>query len=93
MLIDLVKYPIITEKSSGLIENNQYTVYIDVRLTKKQIKILIENVFNVKVKSVNTHRIPTKKKRIGFIEGHRKAFKKAIITLKSNQSILLFPEN
>nr|AYD72455.1 50S ribosomal protein L23 [Batophora oerstedii] len=69
MLIDLVKYPILTEKTTGLIEKNQYTFFVDMRLTKKHIKILIENLFNVQVLSVNTHRIPRKKKRIGFLEG------------------------
>ena len=88
MLIDLVKYPVVTEKSSGLIEkNNQYTILVDVRLTKKHIKMLFENLFNVQVIAVNTHRMPRKKKRLGFVEGNKKKYKKAIVTVKSGQLI------
>nr|AYD72411.1 50S ribosomal protein L23 [Acetabularia peniculus] len=94
MLIDLVKYPVVTEKSNGLIEkNNQYTILIDVRLTKKHIKMLFENLFNVQVIAVNTHRIPRKKKRIGFVEGNQKIYKKAIVTVKSDQLIFNFYES
>nr|AYD72530.1 50S ribosomal protein L23 [Halicoryne sp. HV04044] len=91
MLIDLLKYPVLTEKSNGLIEkNNQYTIIVDVRLTKKHIKMLFENLFNVQVISVNTHRIPRKKKRLGFVEGKHKLLKKAIVTVKENQLIYTF---
>ncbi len=62
MMIDLVKYPVLTEKSVRLIENNQYTFDVEPKLNKVQIKQLIEDLFEVKVISVNTHRPPRKKK-------------------------------
>lgn len=83
MLIDLVKNVVLTEKSVRLIENNQYTFDVDVKLTKPQIRKLIEDFFNVKVSAINTHRLPrtskTKNKRV-------------IVTVKPGYSISLFPE-
>lgn len=85
MIIDLVKYPVIrTEKATRLIENNQFTFDVDVRLTKTQIKKLIEEFFTVKVLAVNTHRPPRKTKRLGS----RSNFKRVIITIDSNSSLL-----
>lgn len=92
-MIDLVKYPVLTEKSARLIENNQYTFDVDLRLNKLQIKKLIEELFQVTVIAVNTHRPPRKKKRLGVSQGFKTSYKRAIITIKPGQSIMLFPEN
>jgi large subunit ribosomal protein L23 len=93
MMIDLIKYPVLTEKSVRLIENNQYTFDVDLRLYKPQIKKLIEDLFHVKVIAVNTHRPPRRKKRLGLSQGIKARYKRVIITLKSGDSITLFPEN
>lgn len=90
MMIDLVKYFVLTEKSVRLIENDQYTLDVDVRLTKPQIKKLIEELFQVKVLGVNTHRPPRKKKRFGSSQGSKAYFKRVIVTIKSGQSIPIF---
>lgn len=50
MMIDLVKYPVLTEKSVRLIENNQYTFDVEPKLNKIQIKKLIKALFQVKHK-------------------------------------------
>ncbi len=82
---DLVKYPVIrTEKATRLIENNQFTFDVDVRLTKPQIKKIIEDFFNVKVLALNTHRPPRKFKRLGSSP----SFKRVILTVDSNTSLL-----
>lgn len=60
MMIDVVKYPILTEKSVRLMDANQYTFDMDSRLTKTQIKEVIKEAFNVSVVAVNTHRPPRK---------------------------------
>ena len=86
MMIELVKCPIVTEKSVQLLERNQYTFDVDLKLTKPQIKQLIEELFQVEVLAVNTHRPPRKKRGRGF----KTACKRAIITIKSGQSIPLF---
>ena len=93
MIINLIKYPVLTEKSVRLIENNQYTFDVEPKLNKRQIKTLIENLFQVKVISVNTHKPPRKKKRLGASQGYKNRYKRVIITLKSDESITLLPES
>jgi large subunit ribosomal protein L23 len=90
-MIDLVKYPVLTEKSVRLIENNQYVFDVDLRLTKPQIKKLIQELFQVNVISVNTHCPPRKKRRLGAYLGSKPRYKRAIITLKAGESIQLLP--
>lgn len=87
-LIDLVKAPVITEKTYlSVIKNSQYTFDVDKRLTKTQIKKLFENLFTVDVIAVNTHIPPRARLRVGMAQGYRPSFKRAIITLKEGQSI------
>lgn len=87
-MIDLVKYPVITEKSyRALYQNSQYTFDIDKRLTKTQIKKLFLSLFNVNVIAVNTHIPPRKQIRVGMAQGFRPTYKRAIITLQKGQSI------
>jgi large subunit ribosomal protein L23 len=90
MMIDLVKYPVLrTEKCGRLIENDQYTFDVDPRLTKLQIKKLIEEFFQVKVVGVNTHRPPRRKKRLGLSVGYKSSYKRVIITVKTGDSLVL----
>ncbi len=87
-VIDLVKYPVITEKTYlNLYKNRQYTFDVDKRLTKTQIKKLFTNLFKVDIISVNTHIPPRHKIRVGMKQGFRPTYKRAIITLKEGQSI------
>lgn len=92
-LIDLIKYPIITDKATKLLELNQYTFATSINANKTQIKSAIEYLFNVKVVAVNTHRPPVKYRRIGKFSGNRPLYKRAILTLAPNNSINLFSEN
>jgi|EP00884_Botryococcus_braunii_P001578 large subunit ribosomal protein L23 len=91
-MIQMLRYPVLTEKSIRFIESDQYTFDIDVKMTKPQIKSLIETVFNVKVNSVNTHIPPRKSRRVGLTRGSKPLCKRVIITLKPGQSLKLFPE-
>ena len=85
MMLDLVKYPLIrTEKATRLIENNQFSFDVDVRLTKPQIRKFVEEFFNVKVLAVNTHRPPRQIKRLSSKVG----YKRVIITVESNVTLL-----
>jgi large subunit ribosomal protein L23 len=87
-MIDLVKYPVITEKTYlSLYKNRQYTFDIDKRLTKIQIKKLFSTLFKVDVVAVNTHIPPRKKIRVGMAQGFKPTYKRAIITLKEGDSI------
>jgi large subunit ribosomal protein L23 len=92
-LIDLIKYPIITDKATKLLELNQYTFAINPQSNKSEIKIAIEYLFKVKVISVNTSNIPDKHRKLGKFIGKKSHYKKAIVTLASGNSINLFSEN
>ena len=91
-LIDLIKYPIITDKATRLLESNQYSFATDSKADKTEIKLAIEYIFQVKVTSVNTYNTPKKTRRIGRFIGNKANYKRAIVTLASGDSINLFSE-
>lgn len=89
-LIDCIKYPIITEKSTAALEQNQYTFIVDKKLNKTEIKRAIEFLFNVKVEKINTQNQPLKSKRVGAKQGFKPQYKKAIIRISKENRIDLF---
>lgn len=91
--VQIVKYPIITDKATRLLENNQYSFVVDRYSDKIEIKEAIENLFDVKVVKINTCRLPRKKKRVGRYIGWKPQYKKAIVTLSEGDVINLFTEN
>lgn len=91
--IQIVKYPIITDKATRLLENNQYSFVVDRYSDKIEIKEAIENLFNVKVIKINTCRLPRKKKRVGRYIGWKPQYKKAIVTLSEGDVINLFTDS
>jgi large subunit ribosomal protein L23 len=87
---DVIKAPIITEKTASLVQNaNTYTFSVDTKANKTQIKQAIEGIFNVKVENVNTVTVHPKKKRVGRYTGKTNKVKKAIVKLKEGSSIEL----
>ena len=92
MMIELLKHPIFTEKSVRLIADNQYTFDVDIKLTKPEIKKVIKEIFKVDIVSVNTHRPPRKKRRLGITTGFKSSKKRVIITLKKGQSLPLLTD-
>jgi large subunit ribosomal protein L23 len=91
-LMDLVRRPIVTEKATLLLENNQYTFEVAPKATKPEIKAAIETLFDVKVVGISTINPPRKKRRVGKSVGYRALYKRAVVTLASGDSITLFPE-
>ena len=91
--VQIIKYPIITDKATRLLENNQYSFIVDRYSNKLNIKAAIEYLFNVKVIKVNTCSLPRKKKRVGKYMGWKPQYKKAIVTLSVGDVINLFTEN
>lgn len=91
-LADLVRRPIVTEKATLLLENNQYTFEVDPRAKKPEIRAAIEALFEVKVVNVSTQNPPRKARRVGKFAGHRPHYKRAVVTLAIGDSITLFPE-
>ena len=92
MNINLIKYPIITEKTAQLMEQNQYSFAVDKKAVRFSIKYAIEDLFNVKVLSVNTLTQKRKKRRVGKFIGVKSQYKRAIVTVASGNSIDLFKE-
>lgn len=90
---DIVKYPIITDKATRLLENNQYSFIVNPKSTKPTIKKAIEYLFDVEVIKINTCHLPKKKKRVGKYIGWKSHYKKAIVTLSEGNTISLFAEN
>ena len=89
----IVKYPIITDKATRLLENNQYSFVVDRYSDKITIKAAIEYLFKVKVVKINTCRLPRKKKRVGKDLGWKPKYKKAIVTLSEGDVINLFTDS
>jgi large subunit ribosomal protein L23 len=89
----IVKHPIITDKATRLLENNQYSFIVDRSSNKIAIKAAIEGLFNVKVIKINTARLPRKKKRVGKYVGWKPQYKKAIVTLSEGDVINLFTDS
>lgn len=79
---DIIKRPVITERSSEQMAQDKYTFDVDTRANKTQIKIAIEDIFNVKVDKVNVINYKAKKKRVGRYNGYTNKRRKAIVTLK-----------
>lgn len=86
---DIIKGPIMTEKSSDLAKQNVITFSVDTKANKTQIKQAIEKIFNVKVESVNTVNVRPRKRRVGKYTGYTSKVKKAIVKLKDGSSIEL----
>ncbi len=91
-LADIIRRPIVTEKATILMEENKYTFEVAPQASKPQIRAAIEQLFDVKVVKVHTINPPRKKRRVGRFMGHKPRYKKAIVTLASDDSITLFPE-
>ena len=93
-LIDLIKYPIITDKATKLLEINQYTFAVDSKSNKLEIKRAVELFYGVQVEEVNTMVMPSKLKakytKAGFIVGRKPAKKKALVTVAAGESIDLY---
>jgi large subunit ribosomal protein L23 len=91
---NIIKFPIVTEKSDRLSEQNQYTFAVTPKATKKKIKVILENVYNIKINSVNTALRPPKKRRGQFKgqqnTGSRATLKKAIVKVAEGSSLSFY---
>ena len=82
--------PVISEKSYGLLDQNKYTFLVHPEANKTQIKMAVEQIFDVKVTSVNTINRKGKRKRTRFGYGKRPDTKRAIVSLKDGDRIDIF---
>jgi len=85
---DVIRRPVVTEKSSGHQEaRNQFTFEVANTANKVEVRKAVESLFSVKVESVNVVTMPPKRRRVFGRPGHVPAWKKAIVTLKAGDSI------
>ncbi|TJY38866.1 50S ribosomal protein L23 [Cohnella pontilimi] len=89
---DVIKRPVITERTSEFIDQLKYVFEVDLKANKTEIKQAVEQIFKVKVASVNTMRVPAKPKRYGRYNGYTSEWKKAIVQLEEGSKPLEFFE-
>lgn len=91
-ILDLIKYPILTEKTIRLLEQNQYSFAVALSADKNSIKTAVEQLFDVKVLAVNTATQPVKKRRVGRFIGKKAQVKRAVVKLAPENSITFFEQ-
>ena len=87
---DIIKKPVLTEKSYDAMADKKYTFKVAPGANKIMIKKAVEEIFKVKVKSVNTISMKSKPKRLGVHMGTTSAWKKAIVTLTADSKTIEF---
>ena len=88
---DIIVKPVITERSMDMARDKKYVFRVLKDASKTEIKYAVEEVFKVKVKDVNTIKMPGKKKRLGSRkQGMTSAWKKAIVTLTPESGTIAF---
>jgi large subunit ribosomal protein L23 len=86
-----LKTPQVTEKATGLVDQNQYVFKVWPRANKVEIKKAIEGLYGVDVMSMKIIKVPRKRRRLGRISGWRRGYKKAIVRIKEGQKIEVLP--
>jgi large subunit ribosomal protein L23 len=86
----VVRQPIISEKSYALIAENKYTFRVHPEAHKTQIRAAVEEIFKVHVVDVRTMRLKPKPKRRGYTVGRTRSWKKAVVELAPGERIELF---
>ncbi|WCK56697.1 50S ribosomal protein L23 [Aneurinibacillus sp. Ricciae_BoGa-3] len=89
---DVIKRPVITERTADMMSSNKYVFEVDLRANKTEIKDAVQRIFDVKVVNVNTMRVKGKPKRVGKYSGYRSDWKKAIVQLSEDSKALEFFE-
>ena len=85
--LEIIKAPLVTEKSRMEQENGKYTFLVSPKATKTEIKDAIEKIFKVKVVEISTLNVKPKKKRVGRYTGLTNRSKKAIVKLAEGMTI------
>jgi large subunit ribosomal protein L23 len=82
--------PVVSEKSYELIEQRKYSFRVHPDAHKTQVRQAVEELFDVRVQAVNIVKVQPKPKRRGFVRGLKPGWKKAIVQLRSGESIEIF---
>jgi len=90
---DIIRRPLITERSMDLISQKKYTFEVAKDATKPEIAKAVETMFEgTKVKAVNTINRKSKAKRVRYVEGRTAEWKKAVVTLTEDSKTIEFFE-
>jgi large subunit ribosomal protein L23 len=89
---DIIRKPVVTEKSMAAMAEKKYTFIVNIKANKSQIKRAVEEVFGVKVEEVKTMRTEGKTKRVGVHIGKRPDYKKAVVKLTEDSKSIEFFE-
>ena len=87
---NVLRSPVISEKSYALIAENKYTFKVHSDAHKTQIRAAVEEVFGVRVTGVRTMKMKSKPKRRGWTSGRTRQWKKAVVELAPGDRIELF---
>ena len=87
---DVILRPVVSEKSYGLLDENVYTFIVRPDANKTQIKLAVQQIFNVRVLRVNTINRQGKRKRTKHGWGHRSSTKRALVSLAPGDTIEIF---
>lgn len=87
---DIIKRPLITEKTTQLVDSGKYTFEVMQGVNKVEVKKAIEELFDVNVVSVNIINVRKKARRVGKYDGFTPAVRKAVVTLQEGQTLDVF---
>lgn len=90
---EVIIRPIVTERSFDMMEQGKYTFEVARNAPKEEIAAAVEQLFDVKVKKVNTAWVKPKVKRVRYQAGKTRTWKKAIVTLAPGDQIEIFANN
>ena len=89
-LYQVLRRPLITEKSTALQAQGKYAFEVAVEANKLQVKQAVEKAFKVNVSAVNVITVPGKTRRVGRRQVQTQPWKKAIVTIKPGEKIAFF---
>ena len=87
---DVIKKPVITERSMMGLADNKYTFEVAAKAPKEEIADAVEKLFNVHVLKVNTMWVKPKNKRVRYVTGKTRTWKKAVVTIAEGEQIEVF---
>jgi large subunit ribosomal protein L23 len=87
---EVIIRPVVTERSFDLMEQGKYTFEVARTAPKEEIRLAIEKLFDVHVVKVNTINVKPKNRRVRYVAGNTRQWKKAIVTLAPGETIEVF---
>jgi len=87
---DVIIKPVISEKSTSLMEQNKYVFRVSMRANKPMVRQAIKELFGKTAEKINIVRVRGKKRRVRYQTGKKSAWKKAVVTLQPGEKIEIF---